>query len=318
MVLSAIYTPATSGAPIAIQNASFEDPPLLDYMAPDNSTVIFSLRDGVWISDSAAVTIGDSHPDFGEPLRIEFRRLTSDQLNIDLVELNAVAVPEPSTLCLAAISGLFAICLSSRSRFRSLHRCGMMVVIVGGIPFVSAAECRAMPVQWNLSDGGNGHAYLHVLPPSGITWTDAKIAAEGTSYLGVPGHLVAINDQDEWDFIINEFPIDWTWIGLTDEEQEGDFRWVTDEPVTFTRWIPGEPNNAGNEDHVFYQISSGLGGDFGWNDFHNFNNVYTSLLPIGYIVEYAVPEPSGLLMAGIGASFLAFAACMRRRRSRRT
>ena len=138
----------------------------------------------------------------------------------------------------------------------------------------------AMPVQWRLADGGNAHAYRHVIPPGGITWTDAEAAAQANFLAGVSGHLVTINSQAEWDFVVSEFPINYTWIGLTDQFQEGNFYWVTGEPVTFTRWIPNEPNNAGDEDFVFYQTSSGLGGDFGWNDFKNSRNVYSSQVPL--------------------------------------
>ena len=169
----------------------------------------------------------------------------------------------------------------------------------------SSIVCTAEPVpivQWTTALGGNNHHYSLVEPPSGIRWTDARTAAANTSILGAPGHLVTLNSQAEWNFVIATFPRDWTWIGLTDEAQEGTFRWVTGEPLTFTRWIPGEPNNAGDEDYVFYQRSSGLGNDFGWNDFPNAQNVFTSSLPIGYVVEYdVVPEPSSIVMGGTAA-----------------
>jgi hypothetical protein len=45
-----------------------------------------------------------------------------------------------------------------------------------------------------------------------------------------------------------------TWIGLTDASAEGDFQWVTGpegvQPLTYGHWLPGEPNNAGDEDFV--------------------------------------------------------------------
>ena len=40
------------------------------------------------------------------------------------------------------------------------------------------------------------------------------------------------------------------WIGLNDAASEGTFAWVSGEPVTYTNWAPGEPNNAGGEDYV--------------------------------------------------------------------
>lgn len=161
---------------------------------------------------------------------------------------------------------------------------------------LGAAHTTGAPVRWN---DGNGHYYELVRPPQGATWTEARDAAAGSTYLGEPGYLVTVNSQAEWNFIINTFPEDWTWIGLSDAAQEGTFQWVTGEPLTFTRWIPGEPNNAGDEDYVFYQRSTGLGGDFGWNDFQDWRNVFTGALPIGYVVEF-VPEPSAFALAAFG------------------
>lgn len=176
-----------------------------------------------------------------------------------------------------------------------------------------ATSCLSAPIQWTEGSGGNRHYYELVAPPQGINWTDARDAAAASTYLGAPGYLATINSPQEWNFVINNFPRDWTWIGLSDAAQEGSFQWVTGEPLTFTRWIPGEPNNAGNEDYVFYQRATALGGDFGWNDFANSNNVYTSALPLGYVVEF-VPEPSTAVLASLGIALL-FGARWRRKRS---
>lgn len=165
-----------------------------------------------------------------------------------------------------------------------------------------ALLCEAAPIQWPSVAGGNSHYYDLVAPPAGITWTDARSAAANTTFLGITGHLVTFSSAAEYDFVTTIFHRDWTWIGLSDEAQEGNFQWVTGEPVTFTRWIPGEPNDAGGiEDYVFYQGSSGLGGAFGWNDFPDWPNVFTAALPIGYVVEFdVVPEPGTFALAALG------------------
>ena len=39
------------------------------------------------------------------------------------------------------------------------------------------------------------------------------------------------------------------WLGLTDEFEEGNWQWVTGEPLNYTNWYDGEPNNNGGLEH---------------------------------------------------------------------
>ena len=147
-----------------------------------------------------------------------------------------------------------------------------------------------LPVQWSIEDGGNGHWYEIVSPPGGINWSDARVAAENSSFMGTPGHLATITSLAEWEFLSSIPPSAYVWIGLSDAAQEGSFQWVTGEPLEYTIWKRNEPNNAGDEDHVHYD-----GG--GWNDFHNRATVYGD--PHSYAVEYPVPQPTTLAPTAI-------------------
>ncbi len=167
---------------------------------------------------------------------------------------------------------------------------------------IAVTPALAVPIQWQSGVGGNGHYYERVFNPGGITWTDAKTGAESTSFLGTAGHLATVNSEAEWQFIIGNLGTNYTWIGLSDSAQEGNFQWVTGEPLTFTAWLtsPQEPNNAApppGEDHVYYETRSGV---HGWNDYRNTVAV-SGGPPFGYLVEYAVPEPSSIVLALIGA-----------------
>jgi Ca2+-binding RTX toxin-like protein len=93
---------------------------------------------------------------------------------------------------------------------------------------------------------------------SATTWNNAQAQAKAMG-----GNLVTINSQAEQDFLISKFGTnEHFWIGLNDVKQEGKFEWVSGEPVTYTNWTPGEPNNASNEDYVHLsKFSNGR-----WND----------------------------------------------------
>ncbi|WP_250395343.1 lectin-like protein, partial [Synechococcus sp. MU1655] len=85
----------------------------------------------------------------------------------------------------------------------------------------------------------------------GPTWEEAEANANA---LG--GHLVTINDAEENDWLFNAFEIQneryldvggqLYLTGFTDREQEGDWRWISGEAVTYTNWAVGEPNNSYN------------------------------------------------------------------------
>jgi len=92
----------------------------------------------------------------------------------------------------------------------------------------------------------NGHTY-YLLEPS--SWTDGEANAQA---LG--GHLATVRSADENNWIYStllrpngEFRRGW--LGLNDIENEGTFVWTSGEPVTFTNWGGGEPNNSGNVEH---------------------------------------------------------------------
>ena len=100
----------------------------------------------------------------------------------------------------------------------------------------------------------NGHSYYR--STGNAFWLNAKSNCEAMG-----GHLVTVTTAAENNFIFNIWPSGW--IGLTDEVNEGTWKWVTGETYSYTSWNPGEPNNAGNEDYVQF-VGSGK-----WNDLPN-------------------------------------------------
>jgi hypothetical protein len=77
-------------------------------------------------------------------------------------------------------------------------------------------------------------------------------------------HLVTISEESENQFVFNLYP--YTWLGATDEDSEGGWRWITGEPWTYTSWADGEPNNLDGIEHFlhFKEPNAPL-----WNDIPN-------------------------------------------------
>lgn len=113
-------------------------------------------------------------------------------------------------------------------------------------------------VEWKVEDGGNGHRYMAVAVPEGITWMEANERA-----VAAGGHLVTITSEEENVFVnglVDQWcywnrPQGWKvttlgpWIGGLQvpgsrEPNEG-WAWVTGEPFDFANWGSprGYPHN---------------------------------------------------------------------------
>lgn len=118
----------------------------------------------------------------------------------------------------------------------------------------------------------NGHSYYR--SNSIMSWTASRALCEQYG-----GHLATIADAAENSFLTQYTTSTTSWIGFTDEVTEGTFRWVTNEPVTYTNWNSGEPNNSLGVEDFTHLLYSPLGR---WNDSPNSSSFY-ALLEIDYI-----------------------------------
>ena len=81
----------------------------------------------------------------------------------------------------------------------------------------------------------------------GPSWSDAQANA-----IKLGGNLVTINDKEENDFIFKNFEqISTGWkeglgvmIGITDREEEGNWKWISGEKVTYSNWGTNQPDNS--------------------------------------------------------------------------
>lgn len=119
-----------------------------------------------------------------------------------------------------------------------------------------------------------GHSYYR--SNTTMTWTAARSLCEQNG-----GHLVTIASSAENDFVHQNTTTS-SWIGFTDEINEGTWVWVTNEPVVYTKWNTGEPNNSGGVEHY---AQNRAGGDR-WNDMPNNVN-----LPAVLEID-SLPNPS--------------------------
>ena len=109
--------------------------------------------------------------------------------------------------------------------------------------------------EWVLNPE-NGHLYK-VIHCENREDARAKAVSESA-------HLVSINDAAEQKWLVSIFGSIPYWIGLTDEDKESEWRWMSGEVVGYTNWAPNEPTDAdwGDEDYVFM----GLTADGKWYD----------------------------------------------------
>ncbi|KAB5518540.1 hypothetical protein PHYPO_G00167230 [Pangasianodon hypophthalmus] len=74
--------------------------------------------------------------------------------------------------------------------------------------------------------------------------------------------LVIITSREEQEFIVKQLGHFEAWIGLSDREKEGEWKWVDGTPLTTKYWASGEPNDAGDEDCAeIYTLNEAA-----WND----------------------------------------------------
>ena len=147
-------------------------------------------------------------------------------------------------------------------------RLGLALLLVGLVGVASTADGALVASG---AHGPGGTYNIYATNPTSQTWDQSRVAAAATTVSGVAGHLATIGSAAE-NATVDSISGN-AWIGFTDSDQtstidnvtmpgtEGTFVWITGEPVVYTQWQGGEPNNSGGEDAV--QIRSDNGN---WND----------------------------------------------------
>lgn len=158
---------------------------------------------------------------------------------------------------------------------------------------VSSVTANAAVVYGPVANPGNGHQYYLL---SNNTWTASEAEA-----VRMGSHLVTVSDAAENQWLLSTFShyggiSRSLWIGFSDQAIEGNWQWSSGQPVTYTHWWPGEPNDLNGEDYAY------LGLDGTWND--GMNGLWAGGADLYGVVE-VVPEPAtvSLFVVGILAFF---------------
>lgn len=146
----------------------------------------------------------------------------------------------------------------------------------------------------------NGHQYAAV---DCGTWTQCEAQA-----VALGGHLASVNDAAENAWLVSTFtPTKNYWIGLTDKDQEGVWKWTSGEAFGYSNWRSGQPDNWNGSStesfvHMNYHTSDTHQLDGKWNDVTDFAGFATGLFEKS---PNTFEIPIGTWTAWTGSKYLA-------------
>ncbi|XP_012584906.1 PREDICTED: low affinity immunoglobulin epsilon Fc receptor [Condylura cristata] len=151
------------------------------------------------------------------------------------------------------LSNLKSLGLNERRRaFESLERLRLEVdKLWVELREANGSRCGSCPEQWV-----NFRRKCYYFGQGSKKWVQARNACRG-----LQGQLVSIHSQQEQDFLTRHVSRTGSWIGLRDLDIEGEFVWMDGNPLDYSNWGPGEPNNGGQGEDCVMMQGSGQ-----WND----------------------------------------------------
>ncbi|XP_026337065.2 low affinity immunoglobulin epsilon Fc receptor isoform X3 [Ursus arctos] len=151
------------------------------------------------------------------------------------------------------LSNLKSLSLNERhTALRSLERLREeMVKLWIELHASNGSMCNTCPEKWV-----NFQRKCYYFGKDPKKWIQARFACSK-----LQGRLVSIHSEEEQDFLAKRANRKGTWIGLRDLDREGEFIWMDKDPLNYSNWRPGEPNNGGQGEDCVMMQGSGQ-----WND----------------------------------------------------
>ncbi len=125
------------------------------------------------------------------------------------------------------------------------HLGGARIAWTGPYPSSCCDDC---PPQANM----NGYLYMgrykghqYYCSVGAGNWQQGQVMANN-----IGGYLACINDAAENATIANFLQGQNAYIGFTDRASEGNYQWVSGDPIAYTNWETNQPNNLNNQDYV--------------------------------------------------------------------
>lgn len=208
-----------------------------------------------------------------------------------------------------------------------------LALITMALAGTSATSSAGVVVNYATAPGGNTYA---VIADPAVSWSAAMNLSSSHG-----GYLATITSAAEQAFVeqllgATPAPSGLYWIGL--QKTSGDYGWTTGEALGYTNWLPGQPDNNGNNETVGSILWSNPGDNAAgtrgtWNDlpdpYVSSDSTYVDLNNGGYIAEYdgtrsiaangqadnpvAVPLSPAIAIAPVGLA-LAYAAMRKARK----
>uniref|UniRef100_A0A8C5RVB0 C-type lectin domain-containing protein n=1 Tax=Laticauda laticaudata TaxID=8630 RepID=A0A8C5RVB0_LATLA len=134
--------------------------------------------------------------------------------------------------------------------------------------YLPVYPCGAKSREWKYFDGA---CYFFSIQE--VIWHTAENHCQEKN-----SELVVITNQYEQNFLQSQIRNERYWIGLSDHNDEGQWRWIdgTDYRTSFKNWVEGEPNDHSHNEDCAELSQSGK-----WNDVScNTKKVYVCKKPL--------------------------------------